>query len=201
MNLKAPILVVFAGPNGAGKTTLYRHLLSESRLPWVNADQIALETGVDAYQAAAMAEEERHRLLAAGISFVMETVFSDPVGAKVDLLKRARASGYRVIVHFIGLDSAARSRVRVFQRVQEGGHDVPDDRINSRYHRVLENLRRLLGEVDDLTLYDNSSSTEPYRILARLQGRHLMEVSDTLPAWTQGLELSLFRIATTRILS
>lgn len=200
MNPEPPILIVFAGPNGAGKTTLYRHLFSESRLPWVNADQIALETGVDAYQAAAMAEAERHRLLAAGKSFVMETVFSDPVGAKVDFLKWARASGYRVIVHFIGLDSAMRSRVRVFQRVQGGGHDVPDDRIDRRYPRVLENLRRLLGEVDDLTLYDNSSSTEPYRILARFEGPRLIDVSAALPPWTHTLEVSRFHTATTRLL-
>lgn len=37
-----PVLHVIAGPNGAGKTTYYEALLGPTtRLPFVNADQIA----------------------------------------------------------------------------------------------------------------------------------------------------------------
>ena len=36
----------------------------------------------------------------------METVFSDPRGAKLDFLKDCQSQGYVVVLIFIGLDSA-----------------------------------------------------------------------------------------------
>ena len=69
---------------------------------------------------------------------------------------------------------------------------MPDDKIASRFPRVLENLRRLLGTVDELTLYDNSSSGTPYRVLARFESDVLVELSTALPAWTGSLGLPAF---------
>jgi predicted ABC-type ATPase len=37
------VLWVLAGPNGAGKTTFYEQFLAKYAVPFVNADQIALE--------------------------------------------------------------------------------------------------------------------------------------------------------------
>lgn len=184
-----PLLIVFAGPNGAGKSTLQRYLFGDSTIPFINADVIAAQRGVDAYRAAALAEEARQELFAAGASFMFETVLSDPVGAKVAFLSRARAAGYQVEIHFVGIDSAAQSRARVIQRVGEGGHDVPDDKIRERFPRILENLHRLIGAVDVLVIYDNSSKDEPYRVLARFEGGDLIELSATLPAWIAFLGL------------
>jgi predicted ABC-type ATPase len=116
-------------------------------------------------------------------------VLSDPVGEKVRFLADARAAGYFVVVHCVGLASAAQSRVRVFQRVQEGGHDVPDEKLAARYARVLENLARLLDVPDDLTIDDNSSSAEPYRLVAVLSRGALSKVTRSIPAWAAFLNL------------
>jgi predicted ABC-type ATPase len=189
MNSTAPLLVVFAGPNGAGKSTLRGHLFADSPIPFVNADVIAEQRGLGAYEAAEIAETERHRLFEARASFMFESVFSDPVGAKVAFLETARAAGYHVIVHFVGLASPEHSLARVTQRVNEGGHDVPDEKIAARYPRVLENLARMIGKVDDLSIFDNSSRIEPYRLLARFYGPDLVQLSTSLPDWIDFLDL------------
>jgi hypothetical protein len=51
------------------------------------------------------------------------------------------ARGFAVFLVFIGLESGALSIARVQQRVQQGGHDVPDDRLRARFPRTLANLR------------------------------------------------------------
>ncbi len=205
MPLDAPLLVVFCGPNGAGKSTLRARTLGHLPLPFVNADIIAARVFGDAaqgqaYDAARLAEAERTRLFNEHVSFSFETVFSDPVGEKVAFLRTARDAGYQVLVHFVGLDSADRSRARVFQRVTEGGHDVPDAKLEERYPRVLANLARLLDIPDELVIYDNSSSDDPYRPLARLQRGHLLEVSATLPDWIGFLALPARSQPYTRLL-
>ena len=189
-----PLLVVFAGPNGAGKSTLRRVTLGILPLPFVNADDIARErfgenAATRAYDAAALAEEERQRLFAMRCDFSFETVLSDLEGEKIHFLLKARGDGYYVIVHFVGLDSPERSRARVFQRVLEGGHDVPDEKIAARYARVMTNLARLLAVPDELTIYDNSSSSAPYRVVAVLTRGVLREVTRTIPSWAQPLNL------------
>lgn len=76
-----PLIVVFAGPNGAGKSTLRAHMFADSPVPYVNADVIANQLGIGAYEAAELAEAERRRLVEDRASFMFESVFSDPVGA------------------------------------------------------------------------------------------------------------------------
>jgi predicted ABC-type ATPase len=45
-----PIIVALAGPNGAGKTTFYGAHLSRAGLRFVNADELARELEIDAYE-------------------------------------------------------------------------------------------------------------------------------------------------------
>ena len=165
-----PTLIVLAGSNGAGKTTFFELYLERIGLPFVNADRIAqfLEPshpGQVAYQAAKLADEARRELLKRGLSFCMETVFSDPVGDKIQFLKEAQSAGYSVIGVFITLSDPALSIARVVQRVGRGGHDVPDDKLGSRFERTARNIQAALRFVDVGLLIDNSSAETPYRLL------------------------------------
>ena len=54
---RRPIMVALAAPNGAGKSSFYSTYLKQSRLPFINADRISLQTGVSAYKAAELADE------------------------------------------------------------------------------------------------------------------------------------------------
>ena len=103
----SPVLIFLAGPNGAGKSTFFEAYLRALGFPFVNADIIAtnlrdrapgaLESDRLAFQTA---EELREAHLVAGISFCTETVFSDPHGAKLEFLKRARSASYSVFLIF-----------------------------------------------------------------------------------------------------
>ena len=123
----------------------------------------------------------------AGLSFCTETVFSDPVGAKLGLLEEARTRGFAVFLIFIGLESPSLAVARVKQRVRHGGHDVPDEKLHARFPRTLANLRTAVPIVDEAFLFDNSSYDTPYRVVAVYVGGGLLSQYPPLPHWTQGL--------------
>ena len=182
------ILVVVAGPNGAGKTTFVETFLKATGLRVVNPDQIARALAPDApdtvaYEAAKIADTVRRDLLARGVSFCMETVFFDPQGAKLEFLREARTKGYIVFLIFIGLDSSELSRARVIQRVEAGGHDVPDEKLVSRFPRTFRNLQEAITFVDHALLFDNSSAEAPYRFVAEFAAGRLAKRGKCRPAW------------------
>jgi predicted ABC-type ATPase len=182
-----PILVAIAGPNGAGKTTFYHAHILASGLPLVNADVLAGELTLAPYEAARVADSLRRRLVRQRESFAFETVFSDPVGDKLGFLKEAANAGYTVVVCFVGLSSMRLSRERVAMRVSQGGHDVPDDKLRSRYPRSLANLKRAVREVPHVLVYDNSDLTQPYQRIATFENGKAIELAQPLPRWFRKL--------------
>lgn len=183
-----PLLVVVAGPNGAGKTTFVDTFLKSTGLRVVNPDQLARALAPDAadtvaYEAAQLADTVRRDLLGRGASFCMETVFSDPQGAKLGFLRDARTKGYLVFLIFVGLDSSELSRSRVLQRVEAGGHDVPDEKLVSRFPRTFQNLQEAITFVDHALLFDNSSAEAPFRFVAEFAAGRLARRGKCRPAW------------------
>lgn len=191
-----PVLLFLAGPNGAGKSTFFQLYLSDLGWPFVNADEIGKALREEAIPGSAedfdrlafvRAEELREARLAAGASFCTETVFSDPEGSKLEFLGLAQGLGYHVILVFIGLDSPELSVARVMQRVELGGHDVPDAKLLARYPRTIANLKAAIPLVDDAYLFDNSSASDPFRMVAIYSEGQLVLQNEPLPGWTLGL--------------
>ena len=178
-----PLVVALAGPNGAGKSTFYGAHLKASGLRLVNADILARELDVDAYQAASMAKTLREKLLEQRESFIFETVFSDPVGDKISFLQRAVEAGYNVILCFIGIASPAASEERVAMRVTQGGHDVPTEKLVTRFPRTLENLKKGVRTLPCVIVYDNDDLSNPYRQIAIFRNGEAVYVSKSLPQW------------------
>jgi len=181
-----PVLHLVAGPNGAGKTTFYERVLGPAtRLPFVNADQIARERwpadpARHAYEAAELATVRRHELILERRSFVAETVFSHP--SKLDLIREAQSAGYLVYLHVILIpEDLAVARVEL--RRELGGHDVPEEKIRSRFRRLWELVRQALGLVDEAELLDNSRAATPFRRIARYHRGRLV-ATDQPPPWT-----------------
>lgn len=183
---RRPLIVALAGPNGAGKTTFYHSHLAPAGLRFVNADVLAGELRLDAYAAARAADALRRALVARRDSFVFETVFSDPVGDKLRFLKKAASSGYTVVLCFIGLASPAICGERVAMRVSQGGHDVPDDKLKSRFPRILANLKAAVAELPHVFIYDNSDLNHPFRPVAVFEAGRCVASSD-VPRWLKGL--------------
>jgi predicted ABC-type ATPase len=181
----SPNLIAIAGPNGAGKSTFYLSYLGPVGLRFVNADVTALEMGLDAYEAAALAETTRRGLFEEGQSFVFETVFSDPVGEKLAFLEEAVAAGYSVVLCFVGVSQPEVSEERVAIRVSKGGHDVPADKLLARYPRVMENLGRALVRLPLVLVYDNDDLREPHRFCLAMGYGKVLETVDPVPEWVR----------------
>ena len=178
-----PIVVALAGPNGAGKSTFYHAHLAAAALRFVNADDLVRDLSVPADEAAPLANQLRKTMVAQRESFVFETVLSDPVGDKVEFLRRAAADGYAVVLCFIGIDSAEISEERVAMRVLQGGHDVPADKLYARFPRTLENLRRAIRALPHVLVYDNSDLARPFRKVAEFEQGEAVELIAPAPAW------------------
>jgi predicted ABC-type ATPase len=178
-----PIIIAVAGPNGAGKSTFYRAHLEQAALRVVNADDLVLELGVDAYEAADLAQRLRQALVEQRESFIFETVLSDPAGEKVEFLRQAAATGYTVVLCFIGVDHPEVCEERIAMRVLQGGHDVPTEKVLARFPRTLANLARAIRELPHVLVFDNSDLAHPYRKVAEFEKGHPITLSPDLPAW------------------
>jgi predicted ABC-type ATPase len=64
----------------------------------------------------------------------------------------------------------------------------------------MENLARMIGKVDDLSIFDNSSKQTPYRLLARFNGPELITLAAVLPDWIVFLNLPSFATPCTVII-
>lgn len=85
-----------------------------------------------------IADVLRKMLLFKKRKFSFETVFSHP--SKLDIMRQAAEAGYKVYLYFVSTDSPDINKNRVATRVQKNGHNVPNDKIESRYYRSLEQL-------------------------------------------------------------
>jgi predicted ABC-type ATPase len=178
-----PLAIAITGPNGAGKTTFYHAHIAPAGLRLVNADRLATELAIDPYSAAKVAANLREELVRQKESFAFETVFSDPVGDKLDFLKRTAEAGFTVALCFIGLATPKLSQERVAMRVSQGGHDVPDEKIFSRFPRTLANLKAAIKQVPHVLVYDNSDLATPYRYLATFENGMQIMAASSKPQW------------------
>ena len=184
---RRPIVVAIAGPNGAGKSTFFEAHLKSSGLRFLNADAVARELAVDAYEAARMMAALRTELVNQRESFIFETVFSDPVGDKLGFLKRAAQSGYAVVLCFVGIADANTSEERVSMRVSQGGHDVPTEKLIERFPRTLANLAAALRELPCVLVFDNGDLKRPFRQVAAYTNGQAVQLNEPIPAWFKRL--------------
>ena len=167
-------MVALAGSNGAGKSTFFHSHLADAGLRFVNADDLAVEMGLGAYEAVEVAASLRAGLVGQRESFVFETVLSDPVGAKVSELVETGRHGMHVVMVFIRVDSPETSKQRVAMRVMQGGHDVPDEKIEARFQRTLANLERAIKALPVVIIFNNTNLARPFQLEAVYeQGRRI----------------------------
>jgi predicted ABC-type ATPase len=180
---KRPVIVAIAGPNGAGKTTFFHSHLREAGLRFINADDIARELGISAYEAAQIASALGRELVRQRESFVFETVFSDPVGEKLRFLVDAATAGYNVVLCFIGIADPETSEARVAMRVSQGGHDVPSEKLADRFRRTIKNLKAAIQILPMVLIFDNDNLADPFRKLAEFRNGKPLTLSEPIPEW------------------
>lgn len=181
-------LWILAGGNGAGKTTFYEKLLAPKGIRLVNADMIAKIINPNnpesvSYKAASLVDKIREKFLYQGITFCFETVFSHV--SKIDFVAKAKANSYEIILIYIHLDTLELNEARVYQRVTEGGHNVPVAKIHSRIPRTIKNIAKTLPLVNEAKLLNNSSRDNPFQVVATVKQGGRKSAINPLPEWAE----------------
>lgn len=179
---------VLAGGNGAGKSTFYTLYLEPRGLRLLNADVVAKEINPEkpeavSYEASSYAERLRRDLIHKGVSFCFETVFSHE--SKIDFIASAKSLGYETVLVYIHLDNSDMNEARVQQRVSEGGHNVPSEKIRDRIPRTVDNITNAILLFDEARLMDNSSRVDPFKQVAEVRKGILVNCIHPLPGWAQ----------------
>ncbi len=167
MQTKKPMVLVIAGPNGSGKSTVTQYL--DVVGTYTNADNVVATTGMNNIDAAKFVDSKRYESIDNGEDFSFETVLSSRY--KLDILKKAKEKGYFLKCIFVLTADPYINVTRVEQRVASGGHDVDKDKIISRYHNSLENIKELMVLCDVLHVYDNTEN------LVRIIRKHKEDIS------------------------
>ncbi len=80
-------------------------------------------------------------------SFVVESTLSGRTFQRI--LKKAKAAEFEITIVYLFLDSADTCVDRVHERVQAGGHDVPEPDIRRRFVRSIRNFWKLYRPLAD----------------------------------------------------
>ena len=155
-------LYIIAGCNGAGKTTASFTILPEvlNCKEFINADEIA--KGLSPFQPESVAMQagrimlaRMDELLQKGETFAFETTLATK--SYKQKIEWAQANGYEVTLLFFWLRNVTMAKERVAQRVAEGGHSIPSQTIERRYHNGITNLFAIyIDMVDICYIFDNS---------------------------------------------
>lgn len=159
---KMPEIQVIAGPNGSGKSTITQ--LIDLNVIYVNADDIKKTAMCSDMEAAKIAEKMRNMLVSQHEDFCFETVMS--TDRNINLLIKAKEEGYFIKSFYVVTVSPEINIERVKTRVSQGGHDVPNEKIISRYYKSINLIKQVVSLSDICHIYDNSGN-DLYRIFKK----------------------------------
>ena len=181
---------------------------------FLNSDEIArglspLDPTLSAFRAGRILIEEARALLSAKASFAIESTLSGKT--YIAMLRHAREQGYRIVLHYILIESASQAVDRVALRVIHGGHHVPEDDVCRRFDRSRKHvIEGHLPLADDWGVWDNHL---PPAIKIAGSGRHslselnellisskLMETAATKPDTMTEMVLEASEAATAKML-
>jgi predicted ABC-type ATPase len=166
---------IIAGPNGAGKTTFALKYLPEVGCQsFVNADLIAagmspLAPERERIAAGRLFLTEIRRHIQARHDFGFETTLAGRT--YVSLIRRMKATGWRVELIYLALPSPEMAKLRVAERVRHGGHDIPIPDIERRFFRSWRNLIDVYARLVDRTVCSLNSGETPELVFTQ-QGDH-----------------------------
>ncbi|MCE7070650.1 hypothetical protein LZG74_10070 [Dyadobacter sp. CY327] len=109
----------------------------------------------------------REKLLLARKRFSFETVFSHE--SNLDIMRAAAEQGYKVYLYFVSTEDPEINKYRVALRVRKNGHNVPSDRIESRYYRSLQLVKQASELAYQAFFFDNSIDNEPYKLVGHFK--------------------------------
>lgn len=165
MPRKSANCYIIAGPNGAGKTTFATEFLPlyANCRNFINADLIArglspFDPDAGLLRAGRTVLERIAEFTEARTDFAFETTLAGRT--YVPLLRRMKNSGFQLHMFYLWIPSPELALLRIRDRVETGGHNVPERDVRRRFGRTLGNLFTLYRPLlDTMHFFDNSSDT------------------------------------------
>lgn len=130
------------------------------------------------YEASILTDFLRQELIQSGQKISFETVMSHP--SKIETLNFSKENNYKNYLYFISTESVEINKSRVIERVMNGGHPVPSNKIEERYYRSLELLQEAIKFTYRTFIFDNSESKSRL-ILDIYKAKTVTYRSDSIP--------------------
>ena len=159
------MLYIIAGANGSGKSTLANVLLKEKNLEFLNADDIAKEICPNAINSVPISAgklyfKRLNEFLRNNISFAVESTLSG--NNIIKIIDKARQQNYKIVLVYSFLQNCAICIERVKKRVENGGHNVPEEDIVRRYYKsIIKFWDEYRFLVDEWTMFYNGYDYAP----------------------------------------
>ena len=165
-----PKLYIISGCNGSGKTTASYTLLPDllNCREFVNSDEFAksfspFDPGAASVTASRYMLMKINYLLDRKSDFAVETTLA--TRSLLQIVLQAKRLGYETTVLYFWLNSPELAIERVRDRVESGGHHIPDAVIRRRYVMGLQYLFDVyIPVIDRWILADNSKP--PFSVVA-----------------------------------
>lgn len=122
-------------------------------------------------------ERLRRLLLEFDTDFGFETVGF--TREEIEFISEAKERGYSISLLFVCAGSPEKCIERIRDRVRNGGHDVPETKVRSRYGRVLTLLPEYIRLADDAAVLDNGN--RPRLVLSKRN--RILELTEDAPDW------------------
>ena len=165
-----PKLYIISGCNGSGKTTASYTLLPDllNCREFVNSDEFAksfspFDPGAASVTASRYMLMKINYLLERKADFAIETTLA--TRSLLQIVRQAQQQNYETTVLYFWLSSPELAIERVRDRVESGGHHIPDAVIRRRYVMGLQYLFDVyIPVIDRWILADNSKP--PFSVVA-----------------------------------
>ena len=68
-------------------------------------------------------------------------------------------------------------------RVSQGGHDVPTEKLVTRFPRTMANLKAAIREMPRVWIFDNDDLRRPFQQVAVFQNGRTVSLTKLVPKW------------------
>jgi len=120
----------------------------------------------------------RNEAIRQGKSFNEETTLCGKTIIK--LFEKLKENGYKIDLYYVGLKNSDIALERIKNRVANGGHNIPVEKVRKRYEKSKNNLEKIIPLCDSVSVFDNSES---FRRLATIKEGKLIQKADKVPFW------------------
>lgn len=178
---------IIGGVNGVGKSSIYGALKGRDKDFGVviDTDKITAKLGGDKIKGGKEAVRIINDCLDKGLNFTQETTLSGKKTLKTIL--EAREKGYETFLYYIAVSSVEESLSRIKNRVNKGGHDIPEADVKRRFDKRYDDLLKVLPYCDKAIFWDNENGFDPVAWYSKgVLG--LFDEDDDPPSWILSLK-------------